>query len=49
MIMAGDKILKPRKISTDNIIKPSLDDLSVDQCQVFEALKKKWQEEFEAF
>lgn len=47
-IMAGDKILKPREINTDNIIKASLDDLLVDQRQDFEALKEKRWEEFEA-
>ena len=46
--MSDGKIPQPSKISADNIIRPSFDELSVDQRQVFEALKKQRREEVEA-
>src|SRR5438105_4374565 len=48
IIMSDGMIPQPSKISTDNIIRPGFDELSVDQRQVFEALKRHHQEEIEA-
>src|SRR6266542_3732357 len=39
---------QPSKISANNIIRPSFDELSEDQRQAFEALKKRRQKEVEA-
>ena len=41
----GNKIPKPVDISTDNIIKPSFDELSEEYRQAYEAYKKKHDEE----
>ena len=46
--MSNGKIPQPSKISADNIIRPSIDELSEDQRQAFEALKKQCQKEVEA-
>ena len=46
--MSDGKIPQPSKISANNIIRPSFDELSVDQRQVFEALKRQRREEAEA-
>lgn len=35
-------------INTDNIIKPALDELSKDQCQAYEVIKKQHEEEIAA-
>ncbi|KAF0935206.1 hypothetical protein E2562_031153 [Oryza meyeriana var. granulata] len=43
--MSGSKIPKPGDISTDNIIKPSFDELSEEHHQAYEAYKKKREEE----
>ena len=44
----GQQDPQPFKISADNIVRPSFDELSADQRQVFEALKKQRREEAEA-
>ena len=44
-VMSGSKIPKPTDISTDNIIKPSFDELSEEHRQAYEAYKKKRDEE----
>jgi len=41
----GNKIPKPADISSDNIIKPSFDELSKEYRQAYEAYKKKHDEE----
>src|SRR6266540_7266182 len=46
--MSDGKIPQSSKISVDNIIKPSFDELSEDQRQAFGALKKQRQKEVEA-
>ena len=43
--MSGNKIPKPADISTDNIIKPSFDELSEEHRQAYEAYNKKRDEE----
>ena len=40
-------IPQPTKVSAENIIKPSFDELSEDQRQTFEALKKQRQEQIQ--
>ena len=46
--MSNGKIPQPTEISAENIIKPSLDDLSADHCQAIEAMKKQRQEKLDA-
>jgi hypothetical protein len=43
--MSGSKIPKPADISTDNIIKPTFDELSEEHRQAYAAYKKKREEE----
>jgi hypothetical protein len=45
IMSGGNKIPKPADISTDNIIKPSFDELSEEHRQAYEAYKKKRDEE----
>jgi hypothetical protein len=40
-------IPQPTKVSAENIIKPSFDDLSADQRQSYEALKKQLEDHIE--
>ena len=46
--MSDGKLPQPAEISAENIIKPSFDDLSVEQLEVYEALKRKRQQQLEA-
>ena len=46
--MTGSKVTDLSVITTDNIIKPTLKDLSEAQCQCLDEWKKKRNEEFEA-
>ena len=46
--MSNSKIPQPTEISAENIIKPNLDDLSADQRQAIEAMKKQRQEQLDA-
>ena len=41
-------IPQPAKVSAENIIKPSFDELSAEHLEAFEALKKQRQEQLEA-
>jgi hypothetical protein len=45
IMSGGNKIPKPVDISTDNIIKPTFDELSEEHRQAYEAYKKKRDEE----
>ncbi|KAK1668451.1 hypothetical protein QYE76_056610 [Lolium multiflorum] len=46
--MSDGKLPQPAEISAENIIKPSFDDLSAEQLEAYEALKRKRQEQLEA-
>jgi hypothetical protein len=46
--MSDGKLPQPSEISAENIIKPSFDDLSAEQLEAYEALKRKRQEQLEA-
>jgi hypothetical protein len=45
--MSDSRIPQPSEINAENIIKPSFDDLSEDQRQAYEALKKQRQQKRE--
>ena len=38
--MTGPKIANPAEIDTENIVKPNFDELSEDQREAYEVLKK---------
>ena len=46
-IIISSKIPQPAEVRAKNIIKPSFDDLSAEQCQDYEAWKKEGQEQLD--
>ena len=46
--MSGSKILWPSEVNAENIIKPTLDELSEDQRQAYEDYMKKRQAQLDA-